>query len=179
MPGKNTGGNKKVGGSLLSFRRSPKMRRAAGRAPDFDQFGLESAGKYRSLGPRNRLNVARAIREGFVYNTTSGTTEEQCCYGELRRRGFEVGEQVAPRWFVPQYPLAGEIVDFAGGNLGQLFALRPNNAYWHGHATEKRNQEEGAENLEELGYEVFDIIDADTLSDTGIESRFNLFFGRS
>jgi hypothetical protein len=179
LPGRNTGGNKRVGGSGATQRGGPRFRRGPRNVakPQFDEFGLPTDGKYRSLGPRNRKNVATAIREGFVYNTTSGTTEEQCCYGELRRRGFEVGENAGPRWFVPQFPLAGEIVDFAGANLGELFALRPNNRYWHGHESERRNLELGGEDIEQAGYTVFDIWDGDSLSDLGIEARFDLFFG--
>lgn len=179
MPGRNTGGNKRVGGQRPVQRRGPRFRRGP-RNVQADQLeieGLRLPAKYRGLGPRNRKNVATAIREGFVYNTTSGTTEEQCCYGELRRRGFEVGENAGPRWFVTQFPLAGEIVDFAGSDRGSLFVLRPNNAYWHGHEAEKRNLAEGAEDIAQAGYQVFDIWDGDSLSDVGIKGRFDLFFG--
>jgi hypothetical protein len=178
MPGKNTGRVKKVGNRPVQ-RGGPRFRRGPQNVlrPAFDEFGLPLDSKYRNLGPRNRRNVARAIREGFVYKTTSGTTEEQCCYGEFRRRGFTVGENSGPSWFVTQFPLAGEIVDFAGQHLGEQFALRPTNKYWHGHESERRNLEEGGEDIEEAGYTVLDIWDGDTLSDGGIKARFDLFFG--
>lgn len=179
MPGRNTGRTKKTGNRPVhrsgrpSFRRGPR----AVLIPRRDLFGLDTQGKYRSLGPRNRRNVAWAIREGYVYTGGAATTEEQCCYGELRRRGFTVGEATSRRCFVPQFPVAGSVIDFRVWDRGVDIALRPTNRYWHGHASELRDYEEAHEDLVQAGLEVYDIWDGDTLSDLGIEARFNLFFG--
>lgn len=170
----------KVGGHAVTRRSGRPSQRRGPRnvgVPEFDEFGLPTDSKYRGLGPRNRRNVAIAIGEGFVYAKTSGTTEEQCCYGELRRRGFTVGENSSPRWFVTQFPLKGDILDFYGGDAGALFALRPMNRYWHGHATELYSDGEDVQRLLEAVASLYDIWDGDSLVDDGIKSRFDLFFG--
>lgn len=178
MPGRNTGKNRATPGNRPARRAGPRFRRGPNNVlvDQLEADGIRLDPKYRALGPRNRANVVRAIREGFVYAGTSGTTEEQCCYGELRRRGFEVGEN-GSRSFVTQFPIAGSVVDFAVWFTGERVVIRPNNRYWHGHAVELRDLEQGAEDIEQAGWTVYDIWDGDSLSDAGIEARFNLFFG--
>lgn len=180
MPGRNTGKTKAVGNRPRRRSGRPGFRRGPANvaAPVFDEFGLPTDSKYRALGPRNRRNVAVAIGEGFVYGPGRGTTEEQCCYGELRRRGFTRGEGSGPRCFEIQFPVAGSVIDFRIWDRGEDVALRPSNKYWHGHATELRDYELAAEDLEQAGLTVYDIWDGDSLADLGIEARFDLFFGR-
>ena len=73
----------------------------------YDEYGIPRDSKYAGLGPRCRGDVAIALREGFEYQGTSATTEEQVCYGELRRRGFTLGLGTSERSFQPQSPIAG------------------------------------------------------------------------
>lgn len=179
MPASNKHNNKKVGNRPTMRSGRPTFRAGPRRVnkPERDEFGLATNGKYASLGRRNRKNVAVAISEGFVYATTSGTTEEQCCYGELRRRGFTVGQGTSGRCFVTQFPVAGSVIDFAVWIGGEQRALRPQNQYWHGHAVEIARDDEKKELLEAAGWVVNDIWSGDSLSDDGIRDRFNLFFG--
>jgi len=143
----------------------------------YDEYGIPRDSKYAGLGPRCRGDVAIALREGFEYQGTSATTEEQVCYGELRRRGFTLGLGTSERSFQPQSPIAGSVVDFEVWDRGERVALRPQNRYWHGHL-DKINHDEGkADLLEEAGYTVRDIWSEDSLDDQGLVLKFNQFFG--
>lgn len=179
MPASNKHTSKKIGNAPKLRSGRPSFRAGPRRVqkPDFDEFGLPTDGKYASLGPRNRKNVARAIREGFVYARTSGTTEEQCVYGELRRRGFTVGQGSSSRCFVTQFPISGSIVDFAIWLGGEQRVLRPQNQYWHGHAVELAKDDEKKALIEAAGWTLNDIWSGDSLTDLGIKSKFDLFFG--
>jgi len=143
-----------------------------------DQFGLLRNSKYRSLGPRCRENVARAIASGFVYQGQSATTEEQICFGELLRRGFTLGLGSSARSFVAQSYIAGSQVDFEVWIGGEKIALRPQNLYWHGEADKRFSDDLKGEKIMRAGYTLYDIWSSDSLTDLGIERKFDTFFGR-
>jgi hypothetical protein len=147
--------------------------------PQQDEFGLTDP-KYKGLGRRCRRNVARAIAEGFVLEVgarTFGTTEEQILYGELRFWGFEVGLGAAPRSFLPQSYIAGHNVDFEVWDRGEKIALRPMNAYWHGHEAQINQDDFKGEEIEAAGYVLRDIWSGDALNDEALVTKFGQFFG--
>lgn len=166
--------NRRAAGFALTRKAPPGVRDA-----EVDQFGLLRASKYRNLDQRCRENVAWAIREHFEYQGTSATTEEQVCYGELRRRGFELGLGAGNKSFQPQSPIAGSIVDFevwlASG--GEKHALRPMNEYWHGHMDKINHDDEKGEEIVAKGYVLDDIWSGDSLVGLTLVVKFDQFFG--
>lgn len=142
-----------------------------------DEFGLGRDSKYAGLGPRCRYDVALSIREGFLYQVQSGTTEEQVIYGELRRRGFTLGLGSSNRSFLPQSPIAGSIVDFEVWDRGEKVALRPQNQYWHGSLDKINHDDEKADGIVQAGYTVHDIWSGDSLNDEGLRLKMDQFFG--
>lgn len=166
-------GNRRQGGITLqhtgNVRGNPRAQ--------FDEFGLPRTSKYAALGPVCRYAVALAIREGFLYQVQSGTTEEQVCYGELRRRGFTPGLGSSTRSFQPQSPVAGSIVDFEVWDRGERCAMRPMNQYWHGHLDKINHDDDLGDRIIAGGWTLHDIWSGDSLSDTGLLLKFDQFWG--